>query len=119
VTVCVIIINKSPCQVSVCVSESGRNKTQLAGEKDSLRGGKNHSPIPNSTHIWRVGEWLSAPLYNNWFVLLTETSKMGVNVTTLVVEEPATSRLLQIEMGQLADAALPASFWSWVSKIFF
>jgi hypothetical protein len=25
----------------VCISESGRNKTQLAGKKDSLRGGKN------------------------------------------------------------------------------
>jgi hypothetical protein len=38
--VCVTIINKSPCQVCVCISESGRNKTKLAGEKDSLRGGK-------------------------------------------------------------------------------
>jgi hypothetical protein len=26
--------------VCVCTSESGRNKTQLAGKKDSLRGGK-------------------------------------------------------------------------------
>jgi hypothetical protein len=31
--VCVIIINKSLCQVCVCISESGRNKTQLAGGK--------------------------------------------------------------------------------------
>jgi hypothetical protein len=38
--VCVIIINKLPCQVCVCISESGRNKTQLVGKKDSLRGGK-------------------------------------------------------------------------------
>jgi hypothetical protein len=38
--VCVMIINKSPCQVCVCISESKRNKTQLAGKKDSLRGGK-------------------------------------------------------------------------------
>jgi hypothetical protein len=34
--VCVITINKSLCQVCVCISESGRNKTQLAGKKDSL-----------------------------------------------------------------------------------
>jgi hypothetical protein len=26
--------------ICVCISESGRNKTQLAGKKDSLRGGK-------------------------------------------------------------------------------
>jgi hypothetical protein len=38
--VCIVIINKSPCQVCVCILESGRNKTQLAGKKDSLRGGK-------------------------------------------------------------------------------
>jgi hypothetical protein len=38
--VCVIIINKSPCQVCVCISESKRNKTQLPGQKDSLRGVK-------------------------------------------------------------------------------
>jgi hypothetical protein len=42
--VCVIIINKSPCQICVCISESRRNKTQLAGKKDSLRGGIKHSP---------------------------------------------------------------------------
>jgi hypothetical protein len=29
----VMIMNKSPCQVCVCISESGRNKTQLAGGK--------------------------------------------------------------------------------------
>jgi hypothetical protein len=46
--VCVKIINKSPCQMCVCISESGRNKTQLVGKKDSLRGGKKHSPN------WRV-----------------------------------------------------------------
>jgi hypothetical protein len=51
-----------------------RNKTQLAGEKDSLRGGKKHllswqvslknySPIPNPTCIWWVGEWLFPPLF--------------------------------------------------------
>jgi hypothetical protein len=34
------MISKSPCQVCVCISESGINKTQLAGKKDSLRGGK-------------------------------------------------------------------------------
>jgi hypothetical protein len=39
-TVSVIIISKSPCQVCVCLSESGRNKTQLAGKNDSLRGEK-------------------------------------------------------------------------------
>jgi hypothetical protein len=39
--VCVIIINKSQCQVCVCISELGRNKTELAGKKSSLRGGKN------------------------------------------------------------------------------
>jgi hypothetical protein len=38
--VCVITINKSPCQVCVSISESARNKTQSAGKKDSLRGGK-------------------------------------------------------------------------------
>jgi hypothetical protein len=31
--VCVIIINKSLCQVCVCISESGRSKTQLAKKK--------------------------------------------------------------------------------------
>jgi hypothetical protein len=73
VCVCVIIKSKSPCQVCVCISELGRNKTQLAGKKDSLRGRKKHSPswqvsvknyspIPNSTRIWRVGEWLFPPL---------------------------------------------------------
>jgi hypothetical protein len=39
--VCVIIINKSPYQMCVCISESGRNKTQLVEKRDSLRGGKN------------------------------------------------------------------------------
>jgi hypothetical protein len=34
--------------VCVCISESGRNKTQLAGKEDSLRGGNKHSPS------WRV-----------------------------------------------------------------
>jgi hypothetical protein len=41
--VCIIIMNKSPCQVCVCISELGRNKTQLAGETDLLRGGNKHS----------------------------------------------------------------------------
>jgi hypothetical protein len=74
--VCIVIINKSPCQVCVCIFESGRNKTQLAGKKDSLRGGKKHSPSwrvsltnyspsPNSTRIWRVGEWLFPPLHTS------------------------------------------------------
>jgi hypothetical protein len=43
--VCIIIINKSPCQVYVCISESGRKKTQLAGKNYSLRGGKTHSQV--------------------------------------------------------------------------
>jgi hypothetical protein len=34
--VCVIIINKSPCQVCVCILESGRNKAQLAGKTKRL-----------------------------------------------------------------------------------
>jgi hypothetical protein len=46
----------------------------LAGKKDSMRGGKKHSPswrlslknyspISNFTRIWWVGEWLFPPLY--------------------------------------------------------
>jgi hypothetical protein len=72
--VCFIIISKSPCQVCVCISESGRNKTHLAREKrlterrkkkhsPSWRVSfKNYSPIPNSACIWRIGEWLFPPL---------------------------------------------------------
>jgi hypothetical protein len=39
--VCVIIINKSPCQVCVCISESGWNKTQLARKKTHCEEEKN------------------------------------------------------------------------------
>jgi hypothetical protein len=37
----VIIINESPCQVCGLISESGRNKTQLAGEKSHWEEEKN------------------------------------------------------------------------------
>ncbi|KAL8620406.1 hypothetical protein ACOMHN_055487 [Nucella lapillus] len=43
-----------------------------------------------------------------------QTSKVGVRVTTLVVEQPSNSFLLQAEMGQLANAASPPAFCSWV-----
>ncbi|KAK7102749.1 ankyrin repeat and BTB/POZ domain-containing protein 1-like [Littorina saxatilis] len=44
-----------------------------------------------------------------------QSTKVGVSVTTLVVEQPPTSLSLQVELGQLAEAALPPSFCSWVS----
>ncbi|XP_076469134.1 ankyrin repeat and BTB/POZ domain-containing protein 1-like [Babylonia areolata] len=43
-----------------------------------------------------------------------QASKSGVIVTTLVVEEPANSYLLQTELGQLTNAASPPAFCSWV-----
>jgi hypothetical protein len=61
--VCVIIINKSPCQVCVCISKSGRNKTQLAGKKDSLRRRKKHLPskfeklLANSKFNLHLASW--------------------------------------------------------------
>ena len=44
---------------------------------------------------------------------------MGVTVTTLVVEQPTNSYMLQSELGQLADAAAPPSFCSWVLQLCF
>jgi hypothetical protein len=41
-----------------------RRKKTLA-KLASIVSYKNYSPIPNSTRIWRVGEWLFPPLYKD------------------------------------------------------
>jgi hypothetical protein len=86
VCVCVIIINKSPCQVCVCISESGSRgiglnwrgkKTHSEEEKTLTKLAsklKNYSPIPNSTRIWQVGDWLFPPLAL-WFIAWTSFSR--------------------------------------------
>jgi hypothetical protein len=74
--VCVIIINKSPCQVCVWISESGRNKTQLAGKK-GLTKRENYSPIPNSTRIWRVV--ISTPVLVTSSVINIPSHKLHVH----------------------------------------
>lgn len=50
-------------------------------------------------------------------VIIEESSKLGVKVTTLVIEQPLDSQDLQMDLSRLADLALPTELCTYVSSL--